>query len=256
MDTTKRSGLARGLEQGEQLLGMMITMPDPKLVEVAGLVGFDLVVLDTEHGPGDHLSLGQHIVAARSVGLQVLVRVGHPAEILRALDLGANGIIAPHVSTVEAAQEVVRAASYPPLGERGFASSTRAGSYGLVSPEEHVATSERDTVVIVMIEDATAVASVRDIAAVPGLSGLFVGPADLASSLGRPGRVTDPDVRAAIEQVHDAAHTAGLGAVSIVNDVPTAVAHFAAGSDVVVYNSQAAVLAMAKDLLAARPDAT
>ena len=89
------------------------------------MVGLDFVVLDTEHGPGDQVELLHHLVVAQSVGLDALVRVGATGEILRVLDLGATGIIAPHVSSVEEAASIVKAARYSPHGERGLATYTR-----------------------------------------------------------------------------------------------------------------------------------
>ena len=89
---------------GDPLLGALMRMPNESMAELAGLVGLDFVLIDTEHGPGDQLALAQHINAAAANGLATMVRIGRPEEILRVLDLGVDGILAPHVSSIEQAR--------------------------------------------------------------------------------------------------------------------------------------------------------
>lgn len=248
-----RTELADRLRRGDQLVGAMLRMPSEALVELAGHVGLDFVVIDTEHGPGDQMPLTHHLVAAAAVGIPALVRIGGPAEILRALDLGAAGIVAPHVSAVAEARALVAAAHYPPLGERGLATTTRAGRYGLVPAIKHLEASRRALLVFAMIEDPAGVAAARAIAELPGIDGLLVGPVDLASALGIPGRTQDASVQAAIRQVHADARRAGASVVSIAGDARAARAQLAAGSDVVIYNLQATVATLLAGLAAIRP---
>ena len=233
--------LKQRLANGEPLLGPLVRMPNETLVELTGLVGMDFVVLDTEHGPGDQIPLGQHLTAAAAAGIPALVRVGQLSEILRVLDLGAAGVIVPHVSSVEQAEQAVRAASYPPRGDRGFATYSRAGRLGLADAAEHLRTAAENTAVVLMIEDAQGVAAAGQIAAVPGVDGLFVGPADLAVALGHAGRQHEPEVAQAIRSVHDAARRAGVAVVSITGDPAGAQTQFAAGSTMVIYNAMAAL---------------
>ena len=236
-----RATLKQRLAKGEPLLGPLVRMPNEMLVELTGLVGMDFVVLDTEHGPSDQIPLGQHLTAAAAAGIPALVRVGRLSEILRVLDLGAAGVVVPHVSTVEQAEQAVRAASYPPRGDRGFATYSRAGRLGLADAAEHLRTAAENTAVVLMIEDAQGVAAAEQIAAVPGVDGLFVGPADLAVGLGHAGRQHEPEVAQAIRSVHDAARRAGVAVVSITGDPAGAQAQFAAGSTMVIYNAMAAL---------------
>lgn len=238
--------------RGEQLLGALVRMPNEGLVELAGLVGLDYVVLDTEHGPGDQLALAHHINAAAATGLSVLVRIGAPSEVLRALDLGAHGILAPHVSSVEQARALVDAMHYPPLGRRGFAGYTRAGNYGLIGAADHHAAA-RDTVLIAMIEDQAGLDAAADIAGVEGVDGLMLGPADLACELGVVGRADDPRVLAAGAAVRRHATAAGAVAVSIVGSPAAAGAAFGAGDTAVTYNLQLALGQLFSGLAAARP---
>lgn len=245
--------LAHRLRRGDRLLGALLPMPNQPLLEHVGHAGFDFAVIDTEHGPGDQLPLMQHLTTADVFGLDTLVRVGAPHEALRALDLGASGIVAPHVSSVDDARAMVAAVQYPPLGNRGFATYTRTGRYGRSDAAEHLARTRDEVIVFAMIEDPAGVGAARAIAELEGISGLLVGPADLACVLGVPGRWDDPRVVAAIRSVRDDAHAVGGAVLSICADAATAREHFAAGSDAVVYNVQGALSTMFEGLARARP---
>ncbi len=249
------SSLAQRLRNRERLLGILLRMPNEAMIELSGLVGMDFVVVDTEHGPGDQIPLTQHLMAATAAGLAAVVRVGHLSEILRVLDLGAAGIIVPHISTVEQARAAVVAARYPPLGERGFATYTRSGRYGLTPPEEHLRNA-RQVAIIVMIEDAAGVDTAEQIAGVDGVDALFVGPADLAVALDSPGDVTGGPVQAAIEKTHEAARRAGVAVVTITSDVSGAREKFAHGSDMVIYNLMAAMDGLLTTLAGAKSPAS
>jgi 2-keto-3-deoxy-L-rhamnonate aldolase RhmA/alpha-beta hydrolase superfamily lysophospholipase len=179
--------LASQLASGAPLTALLAKLPCAAQIESAGRTGFDLVVLDTEHGPGGGLELEHHLRAADAAAVPALVRVpkGDPAGIGAALDAGAAGVVVPHVRSAAEAEAVVAAAHYPPRGRRGFALSTRAGGYGAAGWDEHVARAARETVVVVQIEDAEAVERTAEICAVPGVSGMLLGAADLRMSLGR-----------------------------------------------------------------------
>ncbi|MDQ2796195.1 MAG: aldolase/citrate lyase family protein, partial [Actinomycetota bacterium] len=184
--------------------------------------------------------------------LPVIVRIGGLDEVLRVLDLGAAGVIYPHIDSVDEAKALVQAVHYPPRGRRGFAAYTRAGSYGLRTGAEHLHRYADGPLVIAMIESEAAVAAAADIAAVDGIDLLFLGPADLAADLGVLAGDQTP-VTLALTQVREAA---GGRVLSICGDETTARAHFDAGSQVVVYNLQHAVSATFVRLAAALPDKT
>ena len=247
--------LAERLRSREPLLGTLLRMPNEALVEMTALVGLDFVVIDTEHGPGDQIPLMHHLMAAAGAGIPALVRIGTNDEILRVLDLGAAGIIVPHISTVEQAEAVVRAAHYPPYGERGFATYTRSGRHGLVGVAEHLQSARTRTAIILMIEDGPGVAAAEQIAAVDGVDALFVGPADLSVALGFPGQQDAPPVQQAISDVHAAARRAGAAVVTITGDPAVARDHFSAGSTMVIYNVLAALGSLFTRLATGRTDA-
>ena len=127
------------LQGSERLLGVLLRMPAEELVEMCVVAGFDFILIDCEHGPADVSMLRGHLAAATMHGVPTLVRVGaeEPALVLRALDAGAAGIVAPHIDTPTQARALVDSAHYPPLGHRGFASYSRAGRYGQVEPAAH-----------------------------------------------------------------------------------------------------------------------
>lgn len=233
-------------------LGALVRMPAEPLVELAGLAGLAVVVLDTEHGPLD--GLVQHLLAARAVGASALVRVGGTdrVEIQRALDAGARGVVVPHVGDAATARAAVAAAHYPPVGRRGFAGYTRAADYGLIDTVGHLARSARTTVVV-MIEDGEGVAAAPEILAVDGVDGVLVGPADLAVALDVPGDTEHPSVRDATVAVHAAARAAGVAVVAIVGSAQAARTAFAEGADLVLINVQAVLGAAFTDLAATRP---
>ena len=226
------------LRRGDRLLGALLRMPNEGLVELTGLVGMDYVVIDTEHGPADQLALTHHVMAAQANGLAVIVRVGSPADVLRVLDLGVDGILAPHVCDAAAARQYVDAVHYPPRGRRGFAAYTRAGRYGLRTATEHLDAS-RKSLLVCMIEDPAGVAAAAEIAALDGVDGLMLGPADLACELLAVGRPNDPRILAAAEVVRSSARAAGVAAVTIVGSTDAADKAFAAGDTAVMYNVQA-----------------
>lgn len=249
-----RRSLRARMRAGDKLLGVLVRMPNEGLVELSGLVGLDFVVIDTEHGPADQIPLLQHTIAAQAHGLAVLVRIGHPADVLRVLDLGVDGIIAPHVSNVHEARAIVRAAHYPPRGERGFAGYTRAGDYGLKPAADHLSRAA-ETVVIAMIEDRAGLADAAAIAGADGIDGLLLGPADLSCDLGVPGRTDDPRVRAAAHDVARAARAASGAVVTIVADRGAARAGFEGGADLVIVNAAAALGTLFRGFALSRPEA-
>jgi 2-keto-3-deoxy-L-rhamnonate aldolase RhmA len=215
-------GFRERLLAGDLLAGTWVKTPHPHVVEVLALSSLDVVVLDAEHAPFDRGSLDQCIMAARAGGKPVLVRPPFtaPEQILNALDLGADGVILPHIRTAEEAEQAVRACHYV-SGGRGYAGSSRAASYTTKGMTAHRAAA-KNVIVIAQIEDVEGVDNIDAIAGVEGIDALFIGRADLtiAYSAETP---DDAVVVGAVERVVAAGKAAGrttgmfLGRVS---DVP------------------------------------
>ncbi len=160
------------------LLGTWLSIGSPVIAELAADIGFDWLLFDLEHGCGNDAALLPQLQATRGSSVRKIVRVGapHPDLILRVLDWGADGIMVPHVNTVEEAEHVVKAAHYAPRGHRGFSRTVRAYGYGLRPPD---ADKLPEPFILAQIETLEGVSNARAIAAVEGVSALFVGPADL-----------------------------------------------------------------------------
>ncbi|WP_367046833.1 aldolase/citrate lyase family protein [Streptomyces sp. Je 1-332] len=229
-----RRPLKERLAAGERLYGALLRLPSETLVEMAGVAGLDYVVIDCEHGPADTALLQHHLTAAAAQGIDVLVRVGtsEPALALRCLDLGAAGIIHPHVDDALDARRAVTSVHYPPLGSRGFATYSRAGLFGTVTAAEHVAAS-RNALVVVMIETEQACAAAPEIAATQGVDAVLVGPADLAADCGFPDQDT---VDALVATAHRATREAGRAVMTIVPGAEGARAAERAGAQLVLFN--------------------
>ncbi len=193
------------LASGEPVAGLIVPVVAPVLVDLAGLAGFDYVLIDTEHG---HLGFeaAEHLIrAAEAAGVTPLVRASDnaPSAILRLLDMGAQGVMVPQVGSAADAEAAVRSVKFHPRGNRGLAGS-RAADYGLTgSMAEYVAHANRETMVLALIEDIRAVEDFEAILAVEGIDVLFIGASDLAQSMGYPGRADHPQVRATIDRIID-----------------------------------------------------
>jgi 2-keto-3-deoxy-L-rhamnonate aldolase RhmA len=164
--------------------GLFIKTPAPQMVEIVALEGPDFAVLDAEHAPFDRSMLDLMMLAGRASGLPLLVRVpdARGSSIGGALDLGAAGIMVPHVSSVEMARAAVASARYR-NGTRGFSSAPRHAGYGSHSMRDIVDAADRIQV-LVQIEDPSAAAQASAILDVEGVDGIVVGRADLAISMG------------------------------------------------------------------------
>ena len=202
------------LAEGRQQIGLWCAIPDSGVVEMLAGCGYDWMVLDTEHGPMDEIAVLPLLQAMAPYPTHPVVRPTslNPPEIKKLLDFGAQTIIVPYVQTAAEARLAASAVDYPPGGVRGVAGLTRASRYGTV---RNYAASAREAVcLLVQLETGAALDALEEIAAVPGIDGLFIGPADLAASLGHPGEPSHPEVKArivdAIRRIRAAGKPAGV----------------------------------------------
>lgn len=199
------------LRSGRLLRGVFNGIPSPAIVEMCAFAGFDFVLLDNEHGSAG-LETTEHMLrAARASGIPTVVRcLEH--DMARTLDLGASAVQIPMVDTAAHAASLVQRVKYPTRGQpglRGAAFSTRAAGYGAFGGPAHTALSNDGVALIVMIETPEGVANAAAIAAVPGVDAVFVGPNDLAHSMGFDNRWNEVPVQAAIESALRAVAAAG-----------------------------------------------
>ncbi|MBC8242971.1 MAG: 2,4-dihydroxyhept-2-ene-1,7-dioic acid aldolase [Verrucomicrobia bacterium] len=197
------------LKGGETLLGTMVTLPTAATAEILADIGFDWLFLDAEHGTLEYSDI-QGILQAVGDRVACVVRLPAAAEVpvKKVLDLGAAGIIAPQVNTVEHARDIVRFARYAPEGSRGVGLG-RAHGYGMRFAE-YMETANDSVAVLVQAEHFDAVECIESIVEIEGLDGIMLGPYDLSASMGKMGQVNDPEVTGAIDRIHQACQSAGI----------------------------------------------
>jgi 2-keto-3-deoxy-L-rhamnonate aldolase RhmA len=185
----------------------------PKLIEIVGMHGgFDAVWLDQEHGALSIEQIEQGCRSARATGLDSFVRLSVTgyASVMQPLEAGAGGIMAAQVRNAAEVRDIVRWAKFHPEGLRGFNGTGIDGNYGTLPFREYMARANDETFVAIQIENSEGLGQVEEIAAVPGVDILFVGPADLSQSLGVPGEWEHPSLWQAFERVANAVRVHGI----------------------------------------------
>ena len=207
----RSAGFRQRLRAFEPMVGTFVKTPSPIVAEVLALSGLDLFCIDVEHAPFGRYEQDQCLAVFGALDRPCLVRVADdsPAGIRNALDSGATGIVAPHVTSAEQAAAIVKAAHFGE-GGRGYAGSTRSAGYTTKAGAAYRAASAQQTTVIVQIEDIAALDNVSEIAAVEGVDGLFVGRTDLAVAMGR--HVAHEEVVASVGDICRSARSAGKAA--------------------------------------------
>jgi 2-dehydro-3-deoxyglucarate aldolase len=190
---------------GMRLIGCWSALGSPITTEVLGVAGFDWILLDTEHAPNDVLSLIPQLMALKDSSSAPVVRPtwNDTVFIKRLLDAGCYNFLVPFVQSADEARAAVAATRYPPEGVRGVSVSQRSNRYGTV--KDYFQVINDNIAVLVQIENQAGVDAADEIAAIPGVDCLFVGPSDLAAALGHLGNPNHPDVQAAVKRVVDAA---------------------------------------------------
>jgi 2-keto-3-deoxy-L-rhamnonate aldolase RhmA len=191
------------------VLGTWIKIPAMEIMELVALAGFDFVVIDLEHSTINLESAYQLIGTALLTGVSPLVRVPglDPGLVQRILDAGAEGIMVPHVDTVEQARAAVSAIRFPPLGARGVGSTGRAGAWGALPRADYLRYGQQEVALVAQIESAIGAQNAGAIAALEGVDALLVGAADLSVSEG--GTESDPAIVELIAQVVKHGQAAG-----------------------------------------------
>jgi 4-hydroxy-2-oxoheptanedioate aldolase len=189
----------RALAEGRQQIGLWCSLPGTYAAEAVAGSGFDWLLFDTEHSPGDVLTVLGQLQAVAPYDVSPVVRPASNDTVLikRFLDIGAQTLLIPYVQNAEEADRAVAAMRYPPEGVRGVSGLTRATRFGRVPGYAKRAAEE--LCLIVQVETGAALKALESIAAVAGVDAVFIGPADLAASLGHAGEPGHPEVVAAVE---------------------------------------------------------
>jgi 4-hydroxy-2-oxoheptanedioate aldolase len=203
------------LQQGEPSIGTWMALPSPEAAEYISKLGFDWLVVDTEHNPVDIRTLAQMFAAMSESGIAPMVRIpwNSPQNFKRVLDAGAWGIVVPMVNSREEAELAVAATRYPPTGERSVGGGRHAMSFG-TSAAEYYRNANDQVLLVVQIEHIDGVNNAEEILSVPGVDACFIGPNDLAASmglgLGVPLEADQPELVEAILHVRDTARKHGV----------------------------------------------
>jgi 4-hydroxy-2-oxoheptanedioate aldolase len=189
----------QGLREGRPLIGLWSSLSSPAATEILADSGFDWILIDTEHAPNETPMVADQLRAASLGAASPVVRPAWNDLVIlkRLLDVGVQTLLVPFVQSAAEAERAVAATRYPPRGVRGVASVHRANRYGRVPGYFERANDE--ICVLVQLETRAAVDALEAIAAVDGVDGIFIGPSDLAASLGYLGNNAHPDVRETIE---------------------------------------------------------
>ena len=250
--THEKNPFNTALGKGRPLIGIWSMLGSAPTVELIGGSGFDWMLLDMEHGPIDIDNLRSHLMALNGATTMPVVRVkwNDMVEIKRVLDLGAQTIMIPQVQSCEEARQAVAHTRYPPQGVRGVAGGTRATHYGRV--KDYYQHASDGISVLVQAESQVALDNLPEIANVDGVDGIFIGPSDLAASLGFLGNPSHPAVQSAIETAVKTIRSAGKYAGTIATQEAGARRMLELGFDFVAVGIDVGLLSQATDALAAK----
>lgn len=237
-----RNRFKAALSDGTRQIGFWCTLPDSGLVELLAGCGYDWLLIDSEHSPVNPVTALPLLQACAASATSVVVRPGwnDAVEIKRLLDLGAQTLLVPYVQNADEARAAAAAVAYPPAGIRGVSGSSRASGYGAVP--DYVQRARAEICLLVQVETEAALAEIEAIASVDGVDGIFVGPADLAASMGHPGAPGHPEVRRAVRDAVQRISAAGKPAGFLSTDQAYAREIADAGASFVAVGVDAALL--------------
>jgi len=240
------AGLGERLRAGETVVGVMVSaIRNPEIAPILSAAGYDFMVVDMEHSVITAESVGAILLAAGSASIAAFVRPPSKGsdEIPRMVDAGAVGLLVPHVECADDARSLVRRIKYSPMGERGVA-MTRAHSRFRkpVDARAYAERANRDTILAVQVESILALERIRETVSVEGVDIAFMGPADLAQSLGLLGETAHPRVWDAFDRVVHACKGAGKVAGTMVHDAAGAQQAIRRGAKFVIYSNDISLL--------------
>jgi len=241
---TPENKLKKALQEGKAVLGPFMKLSDPAVVEIFGHAGFDFVIIDLEHGPLSIETAQNMVRAAEIADITPIIRVSEndPAQISRALDIGAQGVQIPHITTSTEANTAIKAAKFSPLGERGVCRFVRAASYSAMDRNDYFSSANDNTLVIAMIEGTEGIQNIDEILATPGIDVIFIGPYDLSQSLGLLGQVSHPRVFEELERVADKAKAQGLAVGTFADSIESVRKYQALGIQFISYSVDVGII--------------
>ena len=242
----------QALREKRAQIGLWLSAASPYLSEVSATAGFDWLLIDGEHAPNTLQTTLQQLQVVAPYRSQPVVRAveGQVALVKQLLDIGAQNLLIPMVDTAEQAELMVRAVQYPPKGIRGVGSAiARASRWSLRA--DYLDVADDEICLLVQAESVTALKNLSAIAAVEGVDGVFIGPADLAASMGHRGKPGHPEVQAAIEGAIRTIVGAGKAAGILTSDTQLARHYLSLGATFVAVGVDVSLYAQAARRLAA-----
>ena len=247
-----QNGFKGALKDGKSQIGLWSSLSSNYSVEVIAGAGFDWILLDCEHSPNDLESLLTQLQAAAPYPTHPVVRVpwNDMVTIKRVLDIGAQSLLVPYVSTAEEARAAVSFTRYPPAGVRGVAGTTRATRFGRV--KDYAKRAHEALCLLVQVETEAALANIEAICRVEGIDGVFIGPADLHASMGYTGEIANPDVKPKIDDAIRRIRKCGSAPGILTPNEADARHWLGCGALFVAVGADVGILARGADALAAK----
>lgn len=199
----KRESLKQRLKKGEHVLGTWCILPSPEVINVLAKAGLDFVLIDMEHGAADYKTALMMVMAAQSEGCEAIIRVSqnNEADVLKALDIGANGVIVPHIENSRDRERAISYVKYPPVGIRGFSPYARSGSY--TSRPGYTVIENKLTISGIIVEGEAGINNLDEIINDKNLDIVYIGVYDLSAVLKIPGEVNNPKIYKLLKECVD-----------------------------------------------------
>ena len=220
---TPHNPFKQALKDGKQQYGFWLGLCSPLSAELCAYTGYDWLLIDGEHAPNDLSSILAQLQAVSGTPSHPVVRLadGNPTTIKQVLDIGAQTLLIPMVETAEQARELVRATTYPPAGFRGVGTAlARAAHWNMI--DGYFDDVDNEFCLLIQIESVAALENLDEILNVDGVDGVFIGPADLAATMGHLGNPAHPEVKAAVEGAIRKIRAAGKAAGTLATNKVTA----------------------------------
>jgi len=234
--------LKTALAAGQSQNGIWMSLTSPLVAEIVGDAGFDWILVDCEHAPNSLTTVREQLQAMRGSNSSLLVRPPWNDMVLikQFMDVGVQNFIIPYVQNPQEARDAVAATRYPPEGVRGVAGGSRASNFG--RNKTYLKESNEAVTVIVQVETMEAMNELEAIAQVPGVDGVFIGPADLSASMGHLGDIEHSEAQAAIRDAAERLKAIGVPSATLAFDPDVAERYIDYGYQMVCIGSDQSCL--------------
>ena len=250
---TLHNPFKQALKDGKQQYGFWMGLCNPLSAELCGHTGYDWLLIDGEHAPNDLSTILAQLQALSGSASHPVVRLadGNPTTIKQVLDIGAQTLLIPMVETAQQARDLVRATTYPPAGFRGVGTAlARAARWNMT--DNYLNGADEAFCLLIQVESVVALENLDEILTVDGVDGIFIGPADLAATMGHLGNPAHPEVKAAVENATRKIRAAGKAAGTLATNKATAKHYESVGIQFVALGIDTLLLAQgASELLQA-----